>query len=187
MRRDKCVGEGRKPSDKRLTADEAAYLDDTLREPMQPSSDRSRSPSRLGSSGGDHPAVDGLPNLDASILRAVRGLGRHPVEMNDPKTEEAKAETRLALRIRRSRDKLLPQTRAWLEGLRAEPASRKQLASTGPRAQSSELAGSSGASASAPVHRADDQPPPLDADIMRDVRILGRLPKELKYPKTDGR
>ena len=91
MRRDKCVGEGRKPSDKRLTADEAAYLDDTLREPMQPSSDRSRSPSRLGSSGGDHPAVDGLPNLDASILRAVRGLGRHPVEMNDPKTEEAKA------------------------------------------------------------------------------------------------
>ena len=95
MRRDKCVGEGRKPSEQRLTADDAAYLDDTLREPTQPSSDRSRSPSRLGSSGGDHPAVDssggdhpavdGLPNLDASILRAVRGLGRHPVEMNDPK------------------------------------------------------------------------------------------------------
>ena len=153
MRRDKCIGEGRKPGEKQLTADEVAYLDATLREPMQPSSDRSRSPSRLGSSGGDHPAVDGLPNLDASILRAVRGLGRHPVEMNDPKTEEAKAETRLALRIRKNRGKLLPETRACLEGFRAERAS-----------------------ASGCVHLADDQPPPLDAGIMRDVRILGRLP-----------
>ena len=36
---------------------------------MQPSSDCSRGPSRLGSSGGDHPAVDGLPNLDPRLTR----------------------------------------------------------------------------------------------------------------------
>ena len=103
IRRDKCVGEGRKPSEKRLTAEDAAYLDDTLREPMQPSSDRSRSPSRLGfSGGGDHPAVEGLPNLDAGIMRDVRILGRLPKEIGNAQTEEAKAERRLAERIRKS-------------------------------------------------------------------------------------
>ena len=58
---------------------------------------------------------DQLPLVDARILRDVRRLGRLPKRLNDPRSQEEKAEHRLADRIRTSWKRLLPTTQASLE------------------------------------------------------------------------
>ena len=62
------------------------------------------------------PRLGALPELDRDILSQVRSLGRYPQETDKPGRLE---ERRLAMKLRRlDMNRLLPETRAELEGLR---------------------------------------------------------------------
>ena len=75
---------------------------------------------RASSSGGEHPAVDALPPLDAGILEQVRKLGHYPRERNNPKNAEEAEERKLAQKIRKKRSALLSTTRDKLKAMQDE-------------------------------------------------------------------
>ena len=74
------------------------------------------------SSGDLHP--DAKPALDASILEAVRKLGRKPIEVKNPQTEAERDESKLALRYRKQKKELL---RSTIEEVESEYAAKHAL------------------------------------------------------------
>ena len=97
------------------------------------------SPCAYSAGGGAHPADDELPALDFRVLMDVCRLGHLPKLFSDPRTEEDRAEHRLADRIRKSKVKLLPTTQKFLrdnaEGRLAD-RKRKSLGPLLPTTQS---------------------------------------------------
>ena len=106
-----------------------------------------------------------VPSLDVGILRDVRKLGRLPQEVRNPRTKEGKAKRKLAAWIRRANSKLLPQTREYLISFSTSsedhPAKRQC------------------------IHPALEGSLRLDAGILDDVRMLGRIPRELRNKHRD--
>ena len=98
-------------------------------------------------------------SCDARTLRDVRRLGHLPKNFDNPQVEEDKAENRLADRIQKSCDKVLTATLTILKDILLNDQVRK-------------------------VRRLD-QPPPLDAGILEDVRRLGHLPKLFNGPRSE--
>ena len=85
------------------------------------------SPCAYSAGGGAHPADDELPALDFRVLMDVCRLGHLPKLFSDPRTEEDRAEHRLADRIRKTKVKLLPTTLKFLrDNVECRLADRKR-------------------------------------------------------------
>ena len=77
--------------------------------------------SSTSASGVGQPTANTVPALDASLLEAVRKLGRKPVELKHVKTDAEKDERSLAQRYRRSKGTLLRSTVDEVEALSSCP------------------------------------------------------------------
>ena len=170
--------------------------------------------------GGAHPADDQqplldardqLPRVDARILEDVRRLGRLPKLFNDPRSQEEKAEHRLADRIRKFWKKLLPTTLASLEEFgplpllpRLDAQIRQAVRRLGrlpcrfPRAPNPPNQAERRLAVRIEENKTkllpatltflekyEPQMSFLDVEIQQFVRRWGRLPKQKKHAKSD--
>ena len=65
--------------------------------------------------------------MDAEILKAVRALGRHPLEYSTPASDEQREESKLMRKIRNKMSKLTDATKSELERLRFDYGWTKEI------------------------------------------------------------